>query len=313
VWALASIPFLFAVWANLHGGFIAGLALIALVVAGLAVDWWRGIPGTTVPRRVAALAACGLVAAAVVTLATPLGPQVWSYIASFRNPGLSVASTEWEPVTQSALATAYVVVAGCAAAWLWWRAPRPRAAMPVLVSAGLLVFAAASMRNIIFVAPALVLQIVASAPDRSASPSRLALAGVSAAAAGALGTFAVLGPADNEHVGYPAVQYAIDHPPAHGRIAAYAGPSSYILWREPNTRVVVNGWLEHFTGDELRGNFGLLHGTIPDPGPVVRRLQVGAVIAHVPEAVERLEDHGFEARFTGPGGTYLVRRASRGD
>src|SRR3954451_6833587 len=45
-WALASIPPLFALWANLHGGFIAGLALIALLVAGLAIDRWRRIPGT---------------------------------------------------------------------------------------------------------------------------------------------------------------------------------------------------------------------------------------------------------------------------
>ena len=309
-WAIAPIPLLFALWANLHGGFIAGLLLIALVVAGLIIDRWRGIRGTVEARRVAALAASGLVAAVVVTFATPLGLDLWTYVASFRNSALSVASTEWEPVTQSLAGTVYVAVAACAAIVLWWRTPRPRAAMPALVTAGMLVFAAASMRNIIFVGPALVLQMVAALPDRSAAPSRIVLAAASAAAAAALVVYAVLGPADNEHVGYPAVQYAIDHPPATGRIAAYAGPSSYILWRRPETRVVIDGWLEHFTASQLRGNFGLLHGTIADPGPVVRKLGVSAVIAHIPQAVERLQEAGFEARFTGPGGTYLVRPAA---
>jgi hypothetical protein len=310
-WVLASIPPLFALWANLHGGFIAGLVLIALVVAGLAIDRWRRIPGTAHVRRISVLAACGLIAAAIVTVATPLGIHLWSYVASFRNSALSVASTEWEPVTQSAPATAYVAAAACVAVWLWWRTPRPRAAMPALVSAGLLLFAAASMRNIIFVGLALVLQMVVALPDARAAPSRLALGAAAAAAAGTLAAFVVLGPADNEHVGYPAVQYAIDHPPAEGRIVAYAGPSSYILWRRPETRVVIDGWLEHFTASELRGNFGLLHGTIADPRPVVRRLDVSAVIAHIPAAVERLKNAGFKARFTGPGGTYLVRQHDR--
>jgi hypothetical protein len=312
LWAIVPIPLLFALWANLHGGFIAGLVLIGLVVAGLIIDRWRGIRGTVEPRLITALAASGALAVAVVTFATPLGIDLWSYLASFRNSALSVASTEWEPVTQSVAGTAYVVLAACVGVWLWWHTPRPRAVMPALVTAGLLVFAAASMRNIIFVGPALVLQMVAALPDRAAEPSRLVLAAASAVAAVSLAVFAFLGPADNEHVGYPAVQYAIDHPPADGRIAAYAGPSSYILWRRAETRVVIDGWLEHFTATQLRGNFGLLHGTIEDPGPVVRRLDVGAVIAHIPEAVERLEHDGFEAEFTGPDGTYLVRPRADG-
>src|SRR5262245_1865663 len=49
--AVAGILAIFAVWANLHAGFIAGLLLIALVTVGLAIDRWRGIPGTaSIPR-----------------------------------------------------------------------------------------------------------------------------------------------------------------------------------------------------------------------------------------------------------------------
>src|SRR4029079_7010327 len=71
---------LFALWANLHGGFVAGLLLIALVTIGLAIDHWRGIPETPSPGRVAILAVLGLLAGATVTLATPLGGAIWSYL-----------------------------------------------------------------------------------------------------------------------------------------------------------------------------------------------------------------------------------------
>ena len=41
--ALAVIAVLFAVWANLHGGFVAGLLLIGLVASGRLSDRFRGL------------------------------------------------------------------------------------------------------------------------------------------------------------------------------------------------------------------------------------------------------------------------------
>src|SRR5919106_5845647 len=58
--SLIAILALFALWANLHGGFIAGLLLIGLVTLGLAIDHRRGIPGTASPSRVAALGLVGI-------------------------------------------------------------------------------------------------------------------------------------------------------------------------------------------------------------------------------------------------------------
>ena len=120
-----------------------------------------------------------------------------------------------------------------------------------------------------------------------------------------------LGPPNSDRVGNPAVQYAIEHPPERGRIVAYAGPSSYMLWRAPETPVVIDGWLEHFTEDELRDNFDLLHGSLADPTSAVRRLHAGAVVAYLPEAIDHLEAHGFVPKVSGPYGTYLVRKQPR--
>src|SRR5947209_4363042 len=101
-----AIPGLFAVWAKLHGGSVAGLLFAALVAAGLTVARLRRVPRTAGMRRIVALvvvAAAGLAA----TLATPLGPAIWSYLLSFRNPALSIATKEWGPVFQSIPATLY--------------------------------------------------------------------------------------------------------------------------------------------------------------------------------------------------------------
>jgi hypothetical protein len=307
--AVIGILSLFALWANLHAGFVAGLLLIALVTVGLAIDRWRGIPGTASLWRVAALAAIGLLAILTVTLATPLGGAIWSYILSFRGAAIDHASHEWRSVLDSPPATVYVLIAATFAAWMWFRSPRPRHATTLLVSAGFLAFAALSLRNMIFVAPALAFQIAWSAPDRAARALRLPIAVSGVAALGALVVWAaVLGPTRaDSYLRSPVVDYALAHPPKNGRIVTYAGVGSYMLWRSPRTPVVVNGWLEHFTPQQLFDTYGVLRGYTPDLLGAVRRLQIGAVIAHVPAAIRRLEEVGFEPRYTAADGTYLVR------
>ncbi len=181
-WALIGIPLLFGIWANLHGGFIAGLLLITLATVGLAADRLRGLPDAISRHRIALLALAGLLATVTATLATPLGGEIWSYVFSFRNPAISLATTEWEPATQSTPAIAYLAVVSIFAGWVWWRSPRPRRLMPPLVVGGFVLFAAVSMRNLIFVAPALAFLIACSAPDRSA-PHPRSLVGLAGGAA----------------------------------------------------------------------------------------------------------------------------------
>jgi hypothetical protein len=163
----------------------------------------------------------------------------------------------------------------------------------------------------IFIGPALAFQIAWSAPDRAMSGGLrdpIAVAG-SAAVAAVVVWATVLGPPRAEsHLRSPVVDYALAHPPENGRILTYAGVGSYMLWRSPDTPVVLNGWLEHFTRPQLADTYGVLRGWAADVPASVDRLQAGAVIAHVPSAIRLLEQHGFVAEFTTPEGTYLVRR-----
>ena len=309
-WVPLAILALFALWANLHGGFIAGFLLLGLATTGLAIDHWRGIPGSLPLSRVAALGVVAVLAAVTVTIATPLGASIWSYLLSFQNQAISLASTEWGPAFSSPLAVIYLTLAGCFAAWMWVRSPRPRRVTTVLVTAGFLVFAGYSIRNIVFVGPVLALQVAWTEPNRSPTPLRgpVALIGTAAAAAALLWA-AVLGPArDDPTLGFAVADYAIAHPPKRGRIVTYAGVGSYINWRSPKTPVVLNGWLEQYTPQELRDNYRVLRaGTAADLPGALRRIHAGAVIAHLPSAIQRLEVAGFRPEFTSGDATYLVR------
>jgi hypothetical protein len=308
-WVGLAIVALFAIWANLHGGFIAGLLLLGLATIGFAIDHWRGLPGTLPPSRVAALGLIGVLAAVTVTVSTPLGAAIWSYLLSFQNQAISLASTEWQSALGDPLAVLYLGLATVFAAWVWVRSPRPRRATTLLVTAGFLVFAGYSIRNIVFVGPVLALQVAWTAPNRSPGPLRLPVAFAGSVAAAATLVWAVLlgPPRDDPTLGFPVADYAIAHPPQQGRIVTYAGVGSYINWRSPDTHVVLNGWLEHFTPQELRDNYGVLRNGAPDLRAALRRLKAGAVITHVHSAIRALESAGFEPVYSTPQGTYLVR------
>jgi hypothetical protein len=308
-WLIAiAILALFALWANLHGGFIAGFLLLGLATIGLAIDHWRGIPGSVPLPRVAALGVVGVLAVVTVTVATPLGSAIWSYLLSFQNQAISLASTEWESAFNSVGALIYIALAGAFAAWMWVRSPQPRRVTTLLVTLGFLVFAGYSIRNIVFIGPVLALQVAWTAPNRKPTPLRLPVALAGTAAVVAALVAAILGPArDDPTLGFPVADFAIAHPPKHGRIVTYAGVGSYINWRSPNTPVVLNGWLEQYTPQELRDNYGVLRAWTADLPGALRRIHAGAVITHVRTAIRELEAAGFRPEFSSPQGTYLVR------
>ena len=81
---------------------------LALIVA---IDHWRGIPGTVPPSRIVALGVVAVLAALTVTVATPLGAAIWSYLLSFQNQAITLASTEWQSTLGDPLAVLYLTIA----------------------------------------------------------------------------------------------------------------------------------------------------------------------------------------------------------
>jgi hypothetical protein len=314
--ATLAVPVLFGLWANLHGGFVGGLLLIALVGAGTLLEQARARRAAAEPqpswrRGLRPLALIGLtgLAAAGATFATPLGPKVWEYVLSFRNPAISVATQEWEPAVQSPPILIYVLVAGAFTAWLWHNSPRPRPITPLVVAVGFLALTLYSQRNVALLGPVMLYLIALCAPDRAQATRRrspVVVVGLAAVAATAVWAFA-LGPARPAPYLKPRlVDAVLRHPPQAGRIAAVAGVGSYLLWRASRTPVVINGWLEHYTSNELRGAYAVLRPT-PASLRYIKAWKVDGVITRSSRTVSWLRAHGFRVVAATSEGTYLER------
>ncbi len=94
-----AIPIL-ALWANLHGGFIMGIAALGTysAVSGLQ----DVIAGRGYRRAIRLAAITG--AAILATLATPYGFGTWQAIAhALRNPYTRVVIVEWQPLVSAAI------------------------------------------------------------------------------------------------------------------------------------------------------------------------------------------------------------------
>ncbi|HEY1851695.1 MAG TPA: hypothetical protein VGG60_11770 [Candidatus Binataceae bacterium] len=92
LWLL--IPMM-ALWANLHGGFIVGIAILALYTAVAAIDDLISSAGF---RRGLGLGAL-TIAALASTMITPYGRDTWRpVLRALRNPMTRIAVTDWQPL-----------------------------------------------------------------------------------------------------------------------------------------------------------------------------------------------------------------------
>jgi hypothetical protein len=99
---------LFALWANLHGGVLAGIGTLGLAAAGWSAAWLLGRPSPVQDAR-QVLALSGLVAACcLATLVNPYGldlPRAWIATLSIPLPGLIEEHGPLDPADPTAWAT----------------------------------------------------------------------------------------------------------------------------------------------------------------------------------------------------------------
>lgn len=161
------LPPLSAAWANLHGSFPLGVALLALAALEDRRDR-RQLRRTAIAGALAALA----------TLANPFGGRVWVYAAGLTtNPMITRAVTEWAPPDARTLPGALFFSSVFAlAGWMMLRRSRP--AWTTVVKAGMLAsLGFVAVRGVVWWAVALPV-LVAEAHDEEGSRStRAATAG----------------------------------------------------------------------------------------------------------------------------------------
>jgi hypothetical protein len=152
------LPVLFAIWANVHGGWVLGL--------GVAGAWWAAAWVQSKARLFEA--AILWLACAAATLVTPYGVGLWQFIADTVRLGRDIG--EWQPVWTTPPANWVVWLgAGAASSWTIWRSPRMRwPAFAVLLMLGYSSFQVERLVPFFVVAAA----VFASAPARERWPAR---------------------------------------------------------------------------------------------------------------------------------------------
>jgi hypothetical protein len=231
---------LLALWGNLHGTVVLGVALTVVRAATLA---WEGRSGRFRPRigRPGALAA----GAVLCLFASPYGLQLAGYYHELLlNPAFARYVTEWEPTHVQAITVPFFLLAGLTC-WLLGRSGSRLTLFDRLVLLLLLAAGLSALRSVIWFLLAVLILIPRALDtvipaDRRPVRSPVMNAALGAAAVAALG-WALLLPLvqpaswfveDFPHGGADAVAAAAAKAP-QARIFATEAYSDWLLWEHP--------------------------------------------------------------------------------
>lgn len=130
---------LLGVWANLHGGFLAGAGVLAIWAAARFVIPWLQVDRSRWNPAADARAILPPVGAALLaTLANPYGVRLWTFLRTAVVSRLEIA--EWNPVEVASIEgiAHFVVLAPAVAGWLWSRRERRPALFALFASLAIL-------------------------------------------------------------------------------------------------------------------------------------------------------------------------------
>jgi hypothetical protein len=115
------LPVVAALWANLHGSIIVGLAMLGIHTLGAAIDVFRQsfnlkmVVSDAATRR----AAAALLLAAIAGCINPHGPGLYAAIAGFGNHPALASISEWRPLAPASLSGVLMIVSLIATAVAW--------------------------------------------------------------------------------------------------------------------------------------------------------------------------------------------------
>ncbi len=179
---LIALPVVFAVWANIHAGFVIGLgiAVLALLVA------------QRVDRRRRLLLGTSIAVSVVATLVNPAGVGLWSYVgATFTDPTITGVVTEWQSPNFHDVLLRVFEAEAILLVIAWVLAPR-RDLFDLLLAGGVFAASLQAQRNVSLFALVAAPQLAEyGATAWSAHRSRLAALRVRSPLANAPGWFGV--------------------------------------------------------------------------------------------------------------------------
>ncbi len=314
------LPVLFAVWVNLHGGWLVGAGVLVIFTA---IVW---LDRTIALRRRTRLLSAGI-ASALATLVNPYGPAMLGFLADTVRPERADI-LEWSPITALPpivlVIMAVPIFLGIAAAWRGRRAV-PRSSL--LVCAVLAIGALRVARLIGFcgIAVGFLLAPYLIAPAGEASrdttpmvPARERWTAWLKEAATVLVLIivavALLGRAismDGEWQPEPEAVPAIKAHHLRGRMLTWFNYGEYAIWHLwPEIRVSNDGRRETVYSEKVRLAHARIYADTPGGMDALEKMNPDHVWLPVQSPmIGRLQKAGWTAVFRGPLSVVLTRRA----
>jgi hypothetical protein len=300
------VPLIFAAWANLHGGFLVGLGILAS---------WAAVQVARKPRTLPAMLA--LLAASIgATLLTPYGIGLWRFL--WETVGTSRPEiADWRSaLTAGPLVLIPWIVVVATAGYALWRSRRAGVPVSAVVIVGVLTLASLRVGRLdAFLALSVVMLLgpLFGEPREEALPTRrwglapragaLVLAAAAAIGMGRRGSCI-------EMRDYPEPEATAFLQPRAGRVLTVFGWGQYAIWHlAPQLRVSMDGRRETVYSDALLQAHLRLYRGEPGSTSLVRDLAPDFVWLHANSpGVALLGREGWQTVFRGPLSVILARR-----
>ena len=310
-WLLA-LPVIFAVWVNVHGGWIVGAGTLAVFVACS----WCDSSWSTRDRMLLLASAC---ASALATLCNPYGASMLGFLTETVRPARADI-IEWQPATRVPLVglVLWTIPTAIAAFGAWRRHRRPALSSLLVV----LLFAVGSFRVIRLVgfyalAVAFLMPPWNQAPGQG-EPTRSDTPAPwwrTIATCGALIVVAVLAfgrtlAMDGEWLPEREATAFIKTHGVRGRMLTWFDYGELAIWHfSPAIRVSMDGRRETVYSEQLRDRHWRIYTNAPDALDEVARLDPDYVwLPAACRVVERLEASGWCPVFRGPRSVLLTKQ-----
>lgn len=241
------------IWAPLHGSWPIGIVIGFAVIFGLSLE------RRTKPRQLVKLAVIPLLSS-IVVMATPLGPSIYGSV--FAVGSRAEYFAEWDPTdfTQP-YAIALLLMVGIV---LLVAIKRRALSWPFLLIVGLAGAMSVSSSRMTTLAALMLAPLVAEAfqefvprAPRIQLPEALALTAIIAVCATVL--VPVVDVRSDAVTAPTWLDDRLDAQPEGTRVLNDWNTGAYFLWRHPQLSLVMHGYGDVFTAEELKRNFDILN------------------------------------------------------
>jgi hypothetical protein len=296
---LMAVPVIFALWANVHGGFLVGLGVLAL---------WLGVRLLQSPSEWATFAVTG-VSALAATLVTPYGLVLWRFLWDTVGVGRP-AIQDWQPLWALDPLTILIwslVAATAAIALIRFRHRLDVAAVCVVAILGLLSVRVSRIDAFFTLAVVMLLGPLFASGRRESmttAPPHRSWAWAAVAILGAAGAYSLHQRSQCIELGslYPEPEAVHFLSAQRGRLLTPFNWGQYAIWHlSPALKVSMDGRRETVYSDELVDAHLRFYANAPGALEWLATLQPDLIWVPANSPVSRtLETNGWRVSFRGP-------------